>query len=105
MNTKIKNHLLAYSESKGYGITDEDLMKIIVEAYPIVCEGKRDEHRWYDMIPTVVNINGMLLQYNRCSVKGEESSVEDCIGGYKLDDVIEVKPIIKPITVYEPVTD
>ena len=103
MNEKIKKHLIAYSKATWPDLetTDEDLMEIITDAKSI-WEGRRDRHRWYTLIPRVVEIDGMFLQYAHCDVDGEESSVEDCIGGYKLEDVIEVKPQDKVETTYVP---
>ncbi|KKM70876.1 hypothetical protein LCGC14_1436360 [marine sediment metagenome] len=104
MNEKIKNHLIKYCESKEYGTSDVDLLEVITEANPL-WEGKRDRHRWYTMIPTVVCVEGMFLEYNHCDVDGENSNVDDCIGGYKLSDIFEVKPVEKMTTVYEPVKE
>ena len=101
MNEKIKNHLIKYCESKGYGTTDADLIEVVIEANP-VWQGKPDRHRWYTLFPTVVWVEGMFLQYISCDVQGEENSVEDCIGGYKLEDVIEVSPQQETVTVYKP---
>lgn len=102
MNEKIKNHLINYCKTKGYEATDESLIEVVTQA-KIIYEGKRDVHRWYTLIPSVVQIDGMYLQYDYCFIHSEESSVEDCIGGYKLSDIIEVKPEIQPTTVYVPV--
>ena len=103
MNEKIRKHLISYCESKDWDDTsDASLMEVITDAKAI-WEGKRDRHRWYTLIPTVVCIDGMFLQYNYCDVDGEMSNVDDCIGGYKLRNVIEVKPVQKTITLYEPV--
>jgi len=103
MNEEIKSHLIKYCESKGWEDTsDKALMDIIVDA-KTVWEGKRDRHRWYTLIPTVVEISGMFLMYNCCDIDGEESSVEDCIGGYKLEDVVQVVPQVEPTIIYKPV--
>ena len=103
MSEKTKNHLIKYCKAKGWeDISDEALMEIITDA-KVAWEGTRDRHRWYTLIPTVVEIDGMFLMYNYCDVDGEESSVEDCIGGYELDDVIEVVPKEIKTTIYEPV--
>lgn len=102
MNEKIKNHLIDYCKSKDWGTSDADLLETITEAKE-VWQGKRDRHRWYTLIPTVVCVDGMYLLYTFCDVDGEMASVEDCIGGYKLEEVIEVKPRQKTMTVYESV--
>ena len=102
MNEKIKNHLIAYNTSKGWDTTESSLMETVIEADSL-WEGKRDRHRWYTLIPTVVCIEGMFLQYDYCDVDGETSNIDDCIGGYKLHSVIEVKPVQKTVTIYEAV--
>lgn len=101
MNEKIRQHLIKYAKSKGWDTTDKDLMEIVTDANS-VWEGKRDEHRWYTLVSTVVCVDGVFLQYNYCDVHSEESSVEDCIGGYKLEDVIEVEPKEVVMTIYVP---
>lgn len=103
MNEKIKNHLIKYAESEGWDDTsDEALMEIITDSKAI-WEGTRDRHRWYTLIPTVVEIDGMFLMFDFCDVDGEMSNVDDCIGGYKLEDVVEVLPKEVKTTIYEPV--
>ena len=102
MKTETKNQLIKYNKSKKWGTTDAGLMETIIEAKPI-WEGKRDRHRWYTLIPRVVVIDGMYLQFSYCDVDGEQSSVEDCIGGYKLKDVIEVGPKTVETVIYEPI--
>lgn len=102
MNDKIKNHLIAYCKSKGWDTDEDNLIEAVTDSKTL-WEGKRDEHRWYTLIPSVVCVDGMYLQYTYCDVKSEESSVEDCIGGYKLEDIIEVRPEDETVTVYVPV--
>lgn len=102
MNDKIRDHLKKYCESKGYGTSDANLIEVVTEATP-VWEGKRDRHRWYTLIPTVVCVEGMFLSFNFCDVDGEMSDVEDCIGGYKLANIEEVKPKKVETTIYEAV--
>ena len=104
MNDKIRNHLTKYCESKEYGTSDADLIEVVTEATS-VWEGERDRHRWYTLIPTVVCVDGMFLEFNFCDVDGEMANVDDCIGGYKLADIFEVKPVEKMTTVYEAVKD
>ncbi len=97
---KIKEHLMKFNESKGWGISDADLMETVLES-DFLWQGDRDEHRWYTLIPTVVDVNGMLLMFTLCRVEGENSSVEDCIGGYKLENIREARPKEITTTIYE----
>jgi len=100
MTKEIREHLEAYNTSKGYGVTDADLMETITEADSI-WEGERDEHRWYTLVPTVVYIDGIYLCYDCCDCRDENSDVDDCIGGYKLSDVVEVEPENKTVIVFK----
>ena len=103
MNEEIKQHLIKYCKSKGWeDNSDKELMEVITDA-KAVWEGQRDRHRWYTLIPTVVEIDGMFLMYDYCDVHGEEANVEDCIGGYKLEDVVQVVPQVEAVMVYKPV--
>ena len=102
MSEKIREHLKQHCIKNGWGTSEADLIECVTEA-DYLWQGERDEHRWYTLVPTVVNVDGMLLMFDYCDVRSEESGVEDCIGGYELDDVVEVSPVKKTVTVYEPV--
>ena len=101
MKAETKQKLIKFNESKQWETTDESLMETITDYGSEVWQGKMDRHRWYTMFPLVVRIGDMFLKYDCCDVHGEESSVEDCIGGYKLDDVVEVFPVSVVITEYK----
>ena len=100
MNERIREHLVRHNEIKKWGITDEDLIETVVDA-DSVWEGVREEHRWYTMVPTVVCIDGMFLIFNKCHVRGENSDVDDCIGGYELKNIVEAEPEEILVTVYK----
>lgn len=100
MKPESKEKLVKYNESKGYGISDDDLIETIIECGQTIWQGKGDRHRWYTLIPTVVKVGDVYFQYDRCDVHGEEANVEDCIGGYKLDDMFEVKPVTQTVIGY-----
>ena len=104
MNETIKKHVSDYNESEGWGTGDAALLETIVDS-KVVWEGKRDEHRWYTLIPTVTCINGMFLMHTHCHTKGEATEVSDCIGGYKLAEVVEVVSKEATVTIYEPKED
>ena len=89
-----KQKLISFNIEKGYGITDADIIETILECGEVIWEGTQDRHRWFSMIPTVVKINDILIEYDRCDAHGEMASVDDCIGGYTLDMFKEVRPTI-----------
>ncbi len=39
--------------------------------------------------------------FNKCHVKSERSSVDACIGGYKIEDITEAEAIKKLVTIYK----
>ena len=100
MNDKIKQHLVAYNASKGWGLDDGALLETVIES-DALWEGTRDENRWYTLVPTVVDVNGMFLIFDSCHVKGEASDVDDCIGGYKLENIKEAVSKEVTVTIYE----
>jgi len=102
MNEETKRHLKKYCESKGWETTDKSLIELIIDSGENVWEGKRDRHRWYTLIPTVVKVAGIFIKYNYCDPDGEMSDVNDCIGGYKLEDMEQVFPKEVKTTIYEP---
>jgi len=49
-----------------------------------------------------VKVAGIFIKYNYCDPDGEMSDVNDCIGGYKLEDMEQVFPKEVKTTIYEP---
>ena len=92
MHDENKQKLIDYCVKEGWGYTDAELIETVIECGKTVWTGEQERHRWYSMIPIVVEIEGMFISYDSCDVHGEEGTVEDCIGGYKLDDMREVFP-------------
>jgi len=101
MKDESKKFLTEYNASKGWGVSDKDLIETLTEGKD-VWEGGQDRHRWYSMIPTVVQIGDRFFNYDRCDVHGEEGDVDDCIGGYKLDMFTEVAPVEVKKIEYQP---
>ena len=100
MEAGLRQHIGEYAMSKGMGNTDKDIIDIIIESNP-VWQGEPDRHRWYTLTPYVVEVNGRFVDYQCCFPHGEDSDVEDCIGGYKLDDFVEVFPQQVTTTIYK----
>lgn len=101
MNQKIKNHLIAFNQKEGYGITDKDLLETITETKPIFTQiiGK---HRWYEDEFRVVEIDGMLIGYDGFHTTGD-TSWRDMDLEYDIDSVCEVEKKQKTIDYYDKV--
>lgn len=95
MKPETKEKISKWALANGYKSqpSDYDIIEIITDCGKVVWEGSQDRHRWYSMIPTVVKLGDMFIQYDYCDVHGEEANIEDCIGGYKLDNFVEVVPV------------
>ena len=100
MNQKIKDHIIAYCESKGYGTTDDDIIDVLQESKEVYSE-IGSPHRWYDDMFIVVNINGMLNGYDWYHITGDNSP-SDMGLDFDLDSVCEVEEKQKMVTYYIP---
>lgn len=104
MNEKIKNHVSAFNEKKGWGTTLEGVIDTIQEATPIYSEVV-DSRRWWDETFVVVEIDGMLIGYNGATTTGDDSAYDK---GWEFDpsSICEVKSeevtVVK--TVYTPIS-
>lgn len=98
MNKKIKNHLIAYCESKGWGTTDKDLAEVLIESKTVYQE-KISSHRWFDIYFKVVNINGMDIGFNDYYMTGD-ANARDMDLDFKEDSVCEVEKKQKTIDYY-----
>ena len=85
MKNEIKEHLIKYCKSNSWGYTDEDLREVL-EYADVIWEGLRDSHRWYDLVDVVVEIDGMIIGFQKGLVTG---------------DYQDNKPVIDFDTVYE----
>lgn len=63
-------------------------------------EVTRDEHRWYTIITRVVELDGMLIQFDDLVSKTEDATIADMDMEYDMDKVFEVEPYEKTITWY-----
>lgn len=91
MNRRIKDALIEYNKSNGCGTSDEDLIETVTEA-KVVWTGRRDEHRWYTLIESVVFVAGLYLLFWEIKSKSEEASIRDMGMCYRLDEIYEAVP-------------
>src|ERR1700760_2563189 len=100
MNEKIKQHLDAIALREGYSIEeDSDYIEIITEG-DIIWEGERDSHRWYDLIETVIDAEGLLIGYDRYHITGD-NCMADMGLEYDIDGFFLVEPMEVTTTVYK----
>jgi hypothetical protein len=90
MNKAIE-HLKKYDESLKPEARESDLLWYLYDASP-VWEGAGDEHRWITYVPTVVEIDGMLIEFCAAHPGGESYCVSDHIedNPSDIDDIYEV---------------
>jgi len=101
MNEKVKAHLIAYCESKGWGTDDDTLMEVLSEAKELYRK-TTGSHRWYDDLFKVVEVNGMAIGFDDFYMTGDNSR-SDMDLNYDLSSVCEVEKKQKTIDYYEPV--
>lgn len=105
MNQKIKDYVKAYCLKKGYECeTDEDILETILESSEEVWSGESDSHRWYDLIETVVDLDGLFIGYQRYHITGD-NCMSDMGLEYNLDDFVLVEPKEVMTTIYVPIKD
>lgn len=96
MNDKVKNHLLAYSQKKGWNLKEDQLKEILTEATPVHKEDYCNRRHWSEHF-VVVEIDGMYISFIQPSCTGDLSPEEvGCEFDY--NQVYEVKKIEKTVT-------
>lgn len=100
MNEKIFNHIKQYNESKGWGVTEKDIIETLQES-DSVWMGEADKHRWYNVHTRVVCLNGMFIGFTHYETTGDDSP-SDMGLSFKKESVKEYEPKEKTITFYEP---
>ena len=103
MNDKIRKHLAAHNEKHGWATTDESALETIREAERV---SKVEEYtsRWWNGYVYVVKVGGMFIEYRDAETTGDKNA-RDC--GYEFDPrtIVEVEPVERMVTVYEPVKE
>ena len=101
MNEKIKNHLVKYAQSKGYGTDDATLIEILTDSRAI---GKQDEdeHRWWVEYTQFVEVDGMIIGFANARSTGDMSARES---GWEFDpsSIFEAEKYIEPVTKFRAV--
>ena len=103
MNERLMNKLVAYNISKGYGITEQDIIETVTEANRI-WEHKVDTRRYYEEYEYVVDIEGVLVMYDGYNITGD-SSMSDMGLSYDINTFCEVEKKEKVSFVYLPIKD
>lgn len=71
MNEKIKAHVIAYNEKRGWEISDESLFETIMESGKEIYSEVGASHRWYNEKFVVVELEGMLIGYDTFDTTGD----------------------------------
>ncbi|MCK5016255.1 MAG: hypothetical protein KAS32_04210 [Candidatus Peribacteraceae bacterium] len=102
MNEKIKEHLNKYCIKQGWGEleSDGDILETL-QGVDVIYTGVTEEHRHWDDVFTVVEIDGMLIGYDNAHTTGDLTPNET---GWEFDlnSVCEVEKETKTITIYKP---
>ncbi|HET8685384.1 MAG TPA: hypothetical protein VFM18_01820 [Methanosarcina sp.] len=90
MDEKIFNHVKKYNESKGYGVTIQDIIETITECKCVwLSEG--DKHRWYIRHTKVVCVDGMFIGFDHYETTGDNSA-SDMGLDFNIKSVKEYEP-------------
>lgn len=102
----LKQFVTEYNEEHEYSTDIEGLFETFEECFEVVHKEVDSEHRWYNWVNKVVKITidgtERFFEYQDIEAKGEDENRWDC--GFEtpdLDDLKEVFPVEKTITVYE----
>lgn len=101
MNSKIREHVLAYNRKKEYGESDKDIIESIRYGKH-VWTGDESERRWWTDCFTVVEVDGMLIGFADAKTTGDDSPRDV---GWEFDPETICEVVAKEVvtTVYEPV--
>jgi hypothetical protein len=95
MNEKIKQHLVKYNQSKGYSIDDDTLVETLFNV-PVIGEQDEEEHRWWIQFTCFVEIDGMIIGFERAKSTGDMSVNEM---GWEFDPTTIFEAEKYPITI------
>lgn len=100
MDSKVREHVLAYCKRKGYEVvTDSDIMEIVTEQREVFRENL-GSHRWYDDLFVVVELDGMFIGFSTFHTTGDAHWSDM---GLELDpgSLCEVEQKMKMVMYYE----
>lgn len=103
INETIKQHLIQYAKSKGWGEDDATLIEILEES-DRVYEKHTGDQRWWSNYFNVVEIDGMLIGFDSARTTGDRSPRET---GWEFDpgSICHVESKQVTTTAYEPVRE
>lgn len=97
MNQKIKDHISKYNLSKGFGVSDAEIIETIRWGKEIYEEKIGDRRHWDDWF-FVVEIDGMKIGFDGAKTTGDDSPYDK---GWEFDpeSIKEVEETTKTIVV------
>jgi len=98
MNEKIKNHLIKYNQSNGWGVDDETLIETLTDSR-VIYEEEIDERRWWTEYTQVVEIDGMFIGFEMAKTTGDRSTF-DVGWEFSEDSIFEAEQYTEPVTKY-----
>jgi hypothetical protein len=102
LNPEIQKILESVCLREGWGTTDADFAEILSECEEIYSE-IGSSHRWYDEKTVVVQIEGILIQYDWYHLTGD-ASASDMGLGFDLSSVKFCEAYQTTITKYRPIS-
>jgi len=96
INEKIKNHLIEYNKSNGWGTDDETLIETLLDSH-VIAEEELTEHRWWIEYTHVVEIDGMIIGFDIAKTTGDMSARE---AGWEFDPdtIVELEKYTETVT-------
>jgi len=95
----MRNKLNAIAESKGYGISDNDIVELLREQKSLKEYG-RDKHRWYTLFKRVVKLMDIFVEFTDITNFGDEPALdEEEINNLVLSSMKQVYP--KEVTIVD----
>jgi hypothetical protein len=103
MNQKIKEHVVKYNKSKGWGEDEESVIETIIDSKEVFSK-TIDSRRHWDETFNVVEVDGMLIGYDGARTTGDMSAEEkgwefdsDTICEVKKETETETKTVYKEV--------
>ncbi len=103
MNDKIRDHMIAFCEAKGWANDNEGVVETIQEGKE-VWSGNEVEHRHWIEFDKVVEINGMYIQFTWAKGAGDQG-LYDAGWEFDADSIFEVQPKEVKTIIYEAVKE
>lgn len=102
MNEKIKNILLLYCKNNNIEIdikNPKEVLEFLNWNFAKLYEETVSNHRWWNTVQRVIEVNGMYVSYNDAETTGDDSAYD--IGWeFDLNTIKEVEPYEEKIIRY-----